>query len=389
MTKRRLSSPRAVAGDPLKGLPHALTAMLTFWTVVLLWIATGWPPVGMMAVLMAVVVVGLETLVNHPIQQPGRRMALGALIGMLVTAPVYFLLLPRLDGAGELALVLVLFFWPVLYLFHTLAPPRNTVPLGLAIAAVIMFQLAPEQQFDAVSWLESALSMLTGFGLGIAMLGIVVGTTPRAMLHRRLTDLVAGLQRALTALADPRRADFAMLVRAHDQAVRSALLALAEVVPSAAAAAGSAAEQARINQLFDAVQTLAIRLRALQRARLDWRLRLTERDGAVGVAPTDPADGSRLGERWRAAFLATLAGFRRYLARPYPPLSLGALDALRDTLLPELERVAARRVGSAAVDASAYLLAVHGHYVGVARALREAAGAIDAIDWAAWRAARF
>jgi uncharacterized membrane protein YccC len=382
-------SPPAVGGDAFRGLPQALTAVLTFWLVTLVWIGTQWPPVGMLAVLMAVVVVGIETLVNQPIQQPGRRLALGMLIGILVTAPLYFLVLPRLDGAGALAAVLLPFFWLVLYLFHRAPQPRKTILRGLAIAAVILLQLTPQQQFDGVGWIGAALSMLTGFALGIGVLGIVLGTTPQAMLRRRLGQLLADMQRALTALADPRRPDFAVQVRAHDQAVRTRLSALAEVLPAAYTRAVPQNDAARIGQLFEAMETLAIRFRALQRARLGWRLQAAGGSDTAGTVPSLSAPGTRLGARWRGAFATTLAGLSRRIARPYAAVSPGALDALRDTLTQELDRLAAERKAADALDATAYLLAVQGHYVGVARALRQAAAAIDGIDWAAWHAARF
>ena len=388
-------APPPSADNRLAGLPQALTAVLTFWLVMLLWIETQWPPVGTMGVLAAVVVIGIETLVDQPFQQPGRRVALGAALGVVVTAPVYALVLPRLDGFGELALVLLPLYWVVLYLFNAMPPPNNRVLLGTGLVTVIMLRLGPEQGYDTLAWIAAAFSLLTGYGIGVAMLGIVRGTTPQEALRRRLLRLLGDLDAALTDLADPARPDFAARVHVHEQVLRLHQQALAELAPIAYAGWAPANDPARIRALIDAVETLAIRFRALHRARLGWRMHAKASDpaGAVstrpGHAPLGGAGGTRLGARWRGAFTVTLHRLRSHLKRPYPAIDLGALDALRPSLAAQLDHLAAGRGNAETPDGTAYLLAVHGHYVGVARALRATAQALQAIDWAQWRRARF
>ncbi len=390
--------------DPrhLEGLPQALTATLAFWLVMLLWTQTQWPPVGTLGVLMAVVLVGIETMINRPVQQPGRHVALGAMIGFILVAPLYTSVLPRLDGFAELALVLLPLYFPILYLRNTLAPPLDSVALGTGLVTVIMLQLTPTQTYDITAWLGAALSMLTGFVVSLVLLGIIRGRTPQAQLRRSLDRLFEDMHAALLDLGDHRRPDFDPRLQAHLQRIRSDLEALREVAPLAHVGWAPQNDPECIQRLLCAAQTLVIRFRALQQARYRWRFVGTDapngrtqgaRHDASAARPTNPSPpipgATTLGLRFRQAFDVVLAGLKRSLERPYPEVDLGCLDALRASLRPELDRLAAEHAGATGLNTATYLLTIYGHYVGVSRALRETAAAVDDIDWAIWARARF
>lgn len=379
---------RPAPKDHVAGLPEALTAVLVFWLLMLLWIETQWPPVGMLGTLMGVVVIGIETLTNRPAVQPGRRVALGALLGLLITAPLYALVMPRLDGFGGLALVLLPFYFAILYPFNALAPPRNMALMGTGLIAIIMLQLEPVQGFDSIAWLEAALSLMTGFGCGVLVLGIVRGQTPQQRLRRLLERLLADLRAAIIDLADHSVPDFAIRVSTQEQRLRQRLLALAEVTPLAYAHWAPANDRDRIQALLDAADTLITRFRALQHARLGWERPDVDPSRST-AAPIPAVQHTTLGARMRAAFLATLEQLLAHLEHPFPPIDLEVQDSLRSHLAPELAPLDAAREDPASLATSTYLLAIHGHYIGVARALRQLSATIDALDWALWTRSRF
>jgi uncharacterized membrane protein YccC len=370
------------AGLPA-GLSHALAAVIAFWVVLLLWFQWQWPPAGFIGALMAVIIIGIDTLNDLPAEHPGQRVFIGALAGCVLTAPVYLLVMPRLDGFVELALVLFPFYYAGLYLFHAHAKPHNLYFLGLLVMGILMPALAPEQQISLIGYLNAALSVLSGFLLGLLVLGLLVGQRPHQVFKRGLRDLLLGIARSQRALAYRSRPDFARLVQASEDAQRAQLQRLARIAPLAGDPAAPQNDQARIDALLVAAQSLSIRARALQRARLH------------AGSPGRLQGGRRLplGRRYRRVFGVLLRQLAARLEQPGVEVRVDALDRLRAWAVPELARLAAR--DGARMDdpqeraARTYLLAIVGHYIGVARALREFNAAVDAIDWAAWRQPRF
>ena len=363
-------------------LPNALIAAGGFWLMALLWIELQWPPFGVIGVTMVIVVVGVETLGNVPVHRRARRLAVGGAAGALLTAPVYFAVMPQLDGFLPLSVVLFVFYYPIFYFFHALPAPRNVFFLGAGLMAILMVQLEPTQTYSAAGYLGLSLSILTGFIVGITLLGIFGGRSPQERLRLTLMDLLATLDRALGELADRNRPDFAVTLARYEQRLRADLQSLAEIVPIAYAAQTPANDRERIDTLLDAAETLLIRLGALQQARARW----SEECGADRANNCPRTD---FGRHWREAFQATLRELLRQLDRSHTPASLAALDANRDLALSEVARIDALRRGGDPPPGAVYVLGIAGHYIGVARGLRTFAEALDAIDWAAWRVPRF
>ncbi len=63
--------------------------------------------------------------------------------------------------------------------------------------AILMVQLEPTQTYSAAGYLGLALGILTGFSVGITLLGIFGGRSPQEHLRRTLKDLLATLDRKL------------------------------------------------------------------------------------------------------------------------------------------------------------------------------------------------
>ena len=371
------------------GLPDALAAAIAYWTMMLVWIELQWPPVGFLGVLMAVLVIGLDALTALPVRQSAWAAIFGALTGILIAAPIYLLATPRLDGFGELALVLFPFYYAILYLFHALPRPRNLVVLRVAIISLIMLHLAPSQTYDAASYLSVGASVLTGFIAGVALLGVLRGMPPREQLRRRLRDLLRTLDRALADLAEPGRPGFERRVRQHAQSLRAQQQLIAETAPLVHAPHVPQNDPARIQALVDAAEALSIRFRALQRARARWVGAAVQSARSASADPLADPRAQALAKRWRDTFRGTLDELLAAIERPYPRATLKTLDASRARLRADLQALHDCYAPAAAPETALHRLGIAGHYVGVARALRETAAAINAIDWAAWRVPRF
>ena len=390
---RSLADPELPAALPMPlsfmlkaALPHALAAVVAFWVVLLVWFQWQWPPSGFLGALMAVIIIGIDTLNDLPAEQPGHRVFLGALAGCLLSAPVYLLAMPRLDGFVELALVLFPFYFAGLYFFHAHAKPHNLYFLGLLVMSIVMPALAPEQQISLTGYLNIAASVLSGFLVGLLVLGVIAGYRPRQLLQRNLRDLLLGIASGQRALADRGRVDFARVMQVSEQRQREQLQRLAQCAPLASDPAIPHNDQARIDALIVAAQSLSIRARALQRARL-----------RAGPPQPQHLDCNRwllpLGRRYRRVFGVLLLQLAARLDQPEVRVRLDALGRLRAWALPELARMDAPNPAATEdpgqQSGRQYLLAIAGHYIGVAGALREFTAALEAIDWAAWQEPRF
>ncbi|MGB5830390.1 MAG: FUSC family protein, partial [Thiohalocapsa sp.] len=374
-----LDQPLPLAERIADALPNALVMAAAFVLMFLLWVHLQWPPMGLMGVLMAVVLIGIETMNDKPALQLGRRVAVGAAVGLVVTAPMYLLVLPRLTGFAELALVLFPFYYAIVYWFHALPPPRQMPFLGMGLMAILMLQLSPQQSYDAAAWLGSALSVLTGFVVALTLLAIFRGMTPQERLRRTLRNVLIRLGEANLVLDDRARPDFDHQLGGFEQRIRRAQQDLADVAPLAYDRHVRSNDPARVEALLNAVGSLLLRFRALQHSRARWRSTIDD-----GRVRTD------LGKQFRAAYAQVLDAFREKLDHPQITPSLAALDAIHPCLQRELKRVdKLRRADTEEAVATTYMLSVIGHYVAVARALRDCAEPLEAIDWAAWRVPRF
>lgn len=363
------------------GLPHALVAVVAFWCALLIWFQWQWPAHGLVAALMAVVMVGIDTINDLPAERPGHRVFFGALWGTLLTAPLYLLVMPRLDGFLELALALFPFYFAGLYFFHAHAKPHNLPFLGLLLMSLLLIELEPVQSYSWLGYANAAASTLSGFFIGLLVLGLMLGTPPQMLLRRKLQELLDSIVRSQRALAQRDRADFIAVMEVSEERQRALLRRLAQIAPVAWDPRTPQNTPPQIDELVCAAQRLSIQARALQRARARFR------GAPIAEADRDSASGAGrppgLGRRYRRLFGVLMRQIAARLDDPRQRVGLGALDRQRAWVLPELARL-----DESSDPASIYLLTIAGYYIGVARALRAFTAAVEAIDWAAWRQPR-
>lgn len=358
--------------------PNALAMGLSFWLLVPIWVGLQWPPDGLLAVVMALVLIGGHTLQKTSALQPAMLTLLGFLLGIISTAPIYLLLLPRLDGF--LALVLVLFpvYFAITYFLHALQPPYQLTALRVGILAIMLLNLEPQQTYDALGYFNTALTFATGLLIAVAALAMVRDSTPQEQLRRRIKRLLSQLSSAQQGLANLKAPGIAAAVSRYDQQLRAELQGLTELLSSAYSPQVPGNDGERIQALGDALRGLVTRFRGLQQARLRW-----------GIGMRRQGLGTSLGRQLLQPFFSTFEAFRDKLDHPTKAASVAALDAITDEVRAELSRIDSYRRSEQVNPDNVYILTIAGHYVAVMHALRELAAALDDIDWAAWRAQRF
>lgn len=337
-----------------------------------------WPPEGLLAVVMALVLIGGHTLQKTAILQPAKLTLLGFVIGIIGTAPIYLLLMPQLDGFAQLALALFPIYFAIAYFLHALPPPHQLTFLRIGVLAIMLLNLEPHQVYDAVGYIDAALSAATGFLIGVAALALVRAATPQEQVRRGIKRLLALLSDAQQGLSDLDRPDIAAALARYEQQLRVEQQALSELLPACYSAQAPHNDNDRILALGDAMQGLVTRFRGLQRARVRW-----------GVALRRQGLGTRLGRQLLKPMVATYQTFVHKLDDPTVPASVAALDAIASDVRAELTRIDAYRHDEPVNADAVYTLTIAGHYLAVIHALRDLAAALDAIDWAAWRQARF
>jgi hypothetical protein len=275
-----------------------------------------------------------------------------------------------------LALALVLFpiYFTIAYFLHTLQPPYQLTVLRIGILAIMLLNLSPQQSYDAVGYVNTALTFATGFLVGVAALALLRGSTPQQQLRHRIKRLLSHLSAAQRGLADLDAPGFASAVSRSDQQLRVELQGLAELLPSSYTRRAPQNDRDRIQALGDAIEGLVTRFRGLQQARLRWGIQL-RRQGL----------GTRLGQQLLAPLVSTYQAFIDKLDRPAAPASVAALDAMASSVRAELARIDGYRRSEQVNPDNIYTLTIAGHYIAVIHALRDLAAALDAIDWSAWR----
>ncbi len=249
------------------GLPNALIMVGVYLAATLIWIEFQWPPARLVEIVMMVVIVGVQIMLEIPAQQPERRLAIGAAAGLLVTATLYVLVLPRLSAFTELALVLFPFYFVITYFMHALPSPRHIPFLGMGLTGILMLQLQPVQSIDVAGWVGVGISVLFGFTIALVPLGIFCGVTPQKQLRRLLRGLFEDLQGVITALADSGRPDFSRVLGETEQRLLPRLKALDQVVSLAYTTRVLHNDPERIRTLHEATESTLLRVRALEHAR--------------------------------------------------------------------------------------------------------------------------
>jgi uncharacterized membrane protein YccC len=171
--------------DYLPALINALRAFVGISTMIVVWIATAWPN-GPQAVIFTAVVI----LVFSPMSDRSIKLALGQGIGTSVSVPlvatVKFALLVNKETFLAFALVISIAIVPLAALSSVPSLAPYFIPATLNFVPL----LAPtnEMTFDTLSYVNTALGLLTGCVAGGLALLLIPHLPPRIQ-SQRLVDL--------------------------------------------------------------------------------------------------------------------------------------------------------------------------------------------------------
>jgi uncharacterized membrane protein YccC len=174
-----------VVADYLPALINALRAFVGISTMIVVWIATAWPN-GPQAVIFTAVTI----LVFSPMSDRSIKLAFGQGIGTLISVPlvaiVKFALLVNKETFLALALVISIAIAPLAALSSVPIVAPYFIPATLNFIPL----LAPtnEMTFDTLSYVNTALGLLTGCAAGGLALLLVPHLPPRVQ-SQRLVDL--------------------------------------------------------------------------------------------------------------------------------------------------------------------------------------------------------
>lgn len=358
--------------------PNAVAMGFAFWIAILIWIEFQWPAEGLLAVVMALVVIGGHSLQKTTLLQPAKLTLLGFVIGIMVTAPIYLLLMPQLDGFIQLALALFPIYFAISYFLFVLPPPHHLIFLRIGILSIMLLNLEPHQVYNGVGYINAVLSAATGFLIGVTALALVRGATPQQQVRRSIKRLLSHLSHAQQRLADLDRPGIASVLAQYDQQLRNEQQALTELLSACYSSQAPQNNQERILVLGDAIFGLVTRFRGLQSARVRW-----------GVALRRQGLGTSLGQQLLTPLVATYDAFKHTLDCPASSATVAALDVCVQDVRRELARIDGYRRSEQVSADAVYTLSIAGHYLALMHALRDLASALNGIDWVAWCRARF
>jgi uncharacterized membrane protein YccC len=340
----------------------ALCPALCFVLGFLFWIAAD-PPTGPSVPNMASTF-GLMLFVLAPFSA---LRVLPVIFGVMTfaVAPIYFLVMPRLDtGAGLLALVFAYTF--VAAVLFGKSPLVKTLTIALF---VMMTGISNDQAYSFLALANGGMMFVLALAVIAVVQGLVGPVRPEQAMLRGLRRFFQGCAR----VAD-----------VDDRGVRRRWLESA-VLPAPARLRAAAAKldhellhaggPDEVSRLVGAAQTLALRFQALELA----RERVTRTAGAY--AEPIGALGRALRERLRTQF----ESWSRFEAGD-PLAERAALETLGRDFERELDDVAVRDADDRAL---ADLYAMLGCARSVVHAAADVHGAASRIDWERWQEARF
>jgi uncharacterized membrane protein YccC len=196
---RDLSQPAGLfVADYLPALANAFRTFIGVGAAVLFWIVTAWPN-GLQAVTFAAITI----MVFSPMHEKSRGAALdhgaGTLLAAITIVIVKFALLPNHETFWAFALIIAIVLVP----FGALSAIPRLAPYFVPATLSFVPLLEPTNQiaYDASTYFNGALGLLTGSFIGNVALALIPPVSPRAR-SQRLVDLSI---RDLKRLAASRR----------------------------------------------------------------------------------------------------------------------------------------------------------------------------------------
>ena len=164
-----------------KSVLIGLVIFLWFWV----WIYTQWPNGGLAIVLACLFLRYLILIPVNPVTL-GSKVLAGALI---ISAPVYFLILPSLDGFFQLAtLVLIPFFLVIGYFVANPNPQKSVIAFGIGILFLIVLGIKQQQSFASAfqNYIDFFWAALAGITLPLLAWEVIWPTVPEAMWRKNV-----------------------------------------------------------------------------------------------------------------------------------------------------------------------------------------------------------
>jgi uncharacterized membrane protein YccC len=330
----------------LERLAKAAFPAVCFVCAFVFWIYTD-PPSGASVVSMAATGALLSVLNQVRIATMIPAMFLSV---WLVVAPIYFLVMPRLDGGlGLLGVIFAYAF--VASMIGARWPLRKTAMLMMF---VMITGIQNEQVYSFIGLVDGAMMVLLGFGIVAVLQNLLNPARPERVLRREVGRYFRGCARIIGGLAGDRRGSGSGSgdgsgdrdgTRAYESMVRPVPRRLQPVVKQIDYALFSGNDEERVQRLVGALQAMANRIRALERARarvahhsVEWPAPLV----AIGAELRDRMHG--LFESWSRFDVAesvdedgTLRDLGRNLEEELDSgENLGRVDHLDDRALGDL-----------------------------------------------------
>jgi len=277
--------------DPVR-VSKSLVPAFAFILGFLFWIFPDTPPPGGPSIPEMSGIFGLIVALGANVRYVGLAFAAA---GLLVIAPIYFIVMPWLDGGvGLLTMIFLLSFT-----FDYLGGRWPMVKTSVMLLFVMTTGISNEQNYSFMSWMSSEFMMI--------MAGIIVNTVVMFMIALRPEKIMprkfhgffhacAGLTRSFVNVTKkkPGKGRFMREVRRTPSELRRVETTIDySYFPSNA--------QPKVSHLLDSIDSIAARLRVLE----TLMERVTANGSSTPLGTELPKLLQRLFERWATITLAT------------------------------------------------------------------------------------
>ncbi|WP_428353961.1 FUSC family protein [Methyloprofundus sp.] len=351
----------------LKALVPACTFILGF----LFWIYPTSPPPSGQTIAEMSGIFGLAFVLGADVRYIG--LAFGA-AGLLVIAPIYFVVMPWLDGGAGLLIMIFLLSFTSAYLGARWPMVKSSV----MVLFVMTTGISNEQNYSFMAWVSSEFGMImSGLIVNLVVMFMLV-IRPEKIMARRIRSFFydcAAVTRDFVNVAEKRRrAEHFM------REVRRAPGELSRVERTLDYSRLPADAQERINHLLDSIESVSARLRMVKVLIEKITVNTSFIDPATTPLGVElPQQLQRVFERWAMATKsAVVSGEER-----------GEINKLYNKLEERIDMYYAQ-AGSPAYSEQmgTDLIALLGGVHGLLDAMAETDSVIHEIHWSQWVEAR-
>jgi uncharacterized membrane protein YccC len=353
-------------------LQKAVIGAIAVVVASLLWIYLEWPDPGSLLVFVLLPVALNAMLPTFPLKAALKSLLLGPVIGALL----YFVIMPPLNDMWQLAPLLVLCLFPTAYLTNSANPATMLFGLMSSIWAFVLIDISQGQVYSFATFSDTTLGILGGVGVGLAALAFFNPPVPERQFK---TYARAFLQRCESAIGNLRqRPPKASGSRDSIVATRAELLELLGLCGLWARQLDHGRhpedERAELGAFMEALRSLAFRLGALEEARLRYP------DQPLIEAPS---------QRCCDRAIADLERLRHGLTASPSAEDAAAATTNAEDFRATLESLHAQAHQEGAAHDLRQTLILTGYYCALSDAVQECLERARAIDWRHWDLAYF